>query len=289
MAHTHFTLQDRQIIEQMLERKASQADIACAIGKSRSALSRELKRNIGESEIYKAEAAHQKARKRKSEAAFYSNLMRAPITFSKQSLRKPYQFHGQERKNPDLISLYFPPEKAIPYLQTDCRLMRKRTAPLLSFVFQVMKRLRSPFRDYLHEAIYDTRTELDKKNYVFSPRPEWKLFRIRNTVRNYGPRKDLQFKSNDPGLMKGLEKLIELQRFQRAYREAQEKKCADFPSKLGEAYREMNRYKYKACSSEAEETERKTESPVSSVTVLLNAKEYVLNLDLPIYKKRLIL
>jgi hypothetical protein len=192
MSHTHFSLLERQTIEQMLEQQASQAAIARLLGKSRSAVCRELKRNKN-AKKYNALDAHQQANERKALAAAVSNSQRTVY------MRKKPIAVNDDKKKPEGKSkspLLFPASSQNFLTDRKDNRKRNRKAPLLPpHVMKLIKRIRPMNRDYLMEAVYDQRDEFDKKRYCLAPRPEWKtILRFRMKTRNYGPRKDLTFK-----------------------------------------------------------------------------------------------
>ena len=68
MSHSHISVEEREIIAFMSARDYSQAEIADAINKHQSTVSRELYRNRSPDGFYRPVAAHRRARKRRREA-----------------------------------------------------------------------------------------------------------------------------------------------------------------------------------------------------------------------------
>ncbi len=68
MSHSHISVEDREIIAFMFALDHSQAEIAAAIQKHQSTVSRELHRNRSVDGLYRPVAAHRRARKRRREA-----------------------------------------------------------------------------------------------------------------------------------------------------------------------------------------------------------------------------
>lgn len=68
MSHSHISVEDREIIAFMFARDHSQAEIATAIHKHQTTVSRELHRNRSLDNCYRPVAAHRRARKRRREA-----------------------------------------------------------------------------------------------------------------------------------------------------------------------------------------------------------------------------
>lgn len=68
MSHNHISVEDREIIAFMFARDHSQAEIAAAINKHQTTVSRELYRNRSMDGTYRPVAAHRRARKRRREA-----------------------------------------------------------------------------------------------------------------------------------------------------------------------------------------------------------------------------
>lgn len=79
MSHCHISVEDREIIAFMFVHDHSQAEIAAAIQKHQSTVSRELHRNRSPDSSYRPVAAHRRSRKRRREAnQFRSRKMDCP-------------------------------------------------------------------------------------------------------------------------------------------------------------------------------------------------------------------
>src|SRR5680860_1798390 len=68
MSHNHISVEEREIIAFMFACGHSQTEIAGAINKHQSTISRELYRNRSPDASYRPVAAHRRARKRRCEA-----------------------------------------------------------------------------------------------------------------------------------------------------------------------------------------------------------------------------
>jgi hypothetical protein len=172
----------------MLKENASQATIARAIGKSRSAVSRELQRN--DAQNYCAQQAHEHAKARQAKATALNNSLRRP---------KP-QF--RQKTNPHKQPFFFGRVKVIPSLyiknlrlRLDLRFKRQRKASVKFFYPKpLIPKFDLHYRNYLMESLSDRRTAEDKKLYNITPRQAWKLLlRMRERIYKYRPRHDRQY------------------------------------------------------------------------------------------------
>ena len=93
---SHLTLEEREVIAQMHRAGKMQTQIADRLGRSKSTISRELRRNRSRNG-YWAVAAHRKAERRRSERPWIAKMQRPEV-------RRYVQEHLRQRWSPDQIA-----------------------------------------------------------------------------------------------------------------------------------------------------------------------------------------
>ncbi len=98
---SHLTLEQRYIISSMLQSGSTQTSIAEVLGKDKSVISRELKRNSdGRSSKYRPELAHRKATKRlvnKPKHIAFTDDMKTCVSSKIKEKLSPEQFAGEAK------------------------------------------------------------------------------------------------------------------------------------------------------------------------------------------------
>ena len=96
--YTHFTLEERIFIDECLKQNVKQCEIAKALGKSRSSVSREIKRNSNAQGIYNSWGAYSKSCKRRKKSVRRKRIIKD------SSLYKYIVEKLNEYWSPELIS-----------------------------------------------------------------------------------------------------------------------------------------------------------------------------------------
>lgn len=96
------TIEQRYVIQSLLSIGLQQKEIAIQVGRDKSVISRELKRNANDSGVYNAQMAHEKARKREMLKAKRNKFTDEVKAHVKKLLKKDYspeQIVGFSKKN----------------------------------------------------------------------------------------------------------------------------------------------------------------------------------------------